>query len=176
MSVIGKVMPMMGVSAREEAFMELIIRLIDLDTRSAAGNAPAAVVQQVCNWPAPKTKSPHFNAASQVTIRDGSRANMEQLHDVLGLGDKRISVLSDNTSLGRDADGLRGQGTEDSAVPSLALPQRLTAEDKGGARGGEGKEEENGQEVQQDGAEGEEEGDKGEGEDGKVRERIEARS
>ncbi len=45
---IDKVMPMMGVSAREEAFMELIIRLIDLDTKpDAAAAAPAASVQQV---------------------------------------------------------------------------------------------------------------------------------
>jgi hypothetical protein len=45
---IDKVMPMMGVSAREEAFMELIIRLIDLDTKPAAATAaPPAPLQQV---------------------------------------------------------------------------------------------------------------------------------
>lgn len=46
-SVIGKVLPMMGVSAREEAFMELIIRLIDFDVRPATiASAPAASLQQ----------------------------------------------------------------------------------------------------------------------------------
>jgi hypothetical protein len=45
-----KVLPTMGMSAREEAFMELIIRLIDLDIKPAASaSAPAATptLQQV---------------------------------------------------------------------------------------------------------------------------------
>ena len=49
-STIGKVLPMMAVGAREEAFMELIIRLIDLDIKPAASaTAPAATptLQQV---------------------------------------------------------------------------------------------------------------------------------
>jgi hypothetical protein len=48
-NVIDQVLPMMGVSAREEAFMELIIRLIDLDIKPvASAAAPAAPLQQVC--------------------------------------------------------------------------------------------------------------------------------
>ncbi len=109
-SVIGKVLPMMGVTAREESFMELIIRLIDLDIRPATtASAPATSLQQArppcsVSFQSHVTtrftdqhvafRACHLNLIRwlQVSIRDGSSANMEQLHDGLGLGDRRISV------------------------------------------------------------------------------------
>jgi hypothetical protein len=110
-SVIGKVLPMTGVSAREEAFMELIIRLIDFDIRPATiASVPAASLQQARRSSSfssqllPNHCSFHLSSYSlhastlnlihwhQVSIRDGSLANMEQLHDGLGLGDRRMSV------------------------------------------------------------------------------------
>jgi hypothetical protein len=127
-SVIGKVMPMMGVSAREEAFMELIIRLIDLDTKPTGDTfAPAAVAQKARACLIIAAETIHSNAVSQVTIRDGSRANMEQLHDGLGLGDKRISVLREDASMSIGTEVLQGHGREDAAVSSLVLPQRSKA-------------------------------------------------
>jgi hypothetical protein len=105
------VLPMMGVSAREEAFMELIIRLIDFDVRPATiASAPAASLQQARRssifLPNHSPITAHFtyrliplHASTlnlihwhQVSIRDGSLANMQQLHDGLGLGDRRMSV------------------------------------------------------------------------------------
>jgi hypothetical protein len=74
LSIIGKVLPMMRISAREEACMELIIRLIDLDTRPASSDSSTTV------------------ALEQVTIHSGSIADMNPLYEGLGLGDRRIAA------------------------------------------------------------------------------------
>ncbi len=73
---MGKVLPMMSVTPREEAFMEVIIRLINTEIRLHPKQPEGAAV-----------------VLQQVTMRDGSTANMGQLHDGLGLGERRISIV-----------------------------------------------------------------------------------
>ncbi len=89
----------------------------------------------------------------QVTIRDGAQADLTQLHDGLGLGDKRISVVREDAAASRGAGGLPGQ-EERADAAACALPQRAPPGGQKGALVGGGEEEEEGDAGGMEGKEG----------------------
>jgi hypothetical protein len=116
---------------------------------------------------------------SQVTIRDGSQANMEQLHDGLGLGERRISVVreeekgfgvvegQDNGVVEGQDKGLRQESGEvevESAIGCVGgddeklqgQVEEEEEEDRGGERGEEKKKEEEEEEEEEEQEEEEE--------------------
>ncbi len=86
-----------------------------------------------------------------MTIRDGAQADLTQLHDGLGLGDKRISVVREDAA-SRGAEGLQGQERADAAA--CALPQRAPPGGQKGAAVGGGEVEEEGEAGGMEGKEG----------------------
>jgi hypothetical protein len=91
-------------------------------------------------------------------MRDGSYANMEQLHDVLGLGERRISVVRGDDEGGGEGimrgkaeagNGVGGEkGGEDQVVAAAAEEEEEEVEDE---------EEEKEEEEKEENEEGEEE-------------------